>query len=479
VRLTEGVEAAAPNGLTVHADLRDEYLVGFPLVVELSVRNDTSGALSGPDLLARRHLVHFKLTSPSGATSERFTTPPDFDTAADWTIAPHNARRVLLEVPSSSTFEPGEWQLTVMVGDAATHVDLPSRTIRVLPARPVPGAMEWEPTVARASGALVTWAHRAKAGFDLYLDQYAPGTGDDLSARYHLLHSDAELHPSLALSAASSPRSRHIYWQSGPSEFQVARLEGSRLDGLPRVFGAPWPRVEPIARGLSDATGGFMLPLWVPGPSAPGGSVRVLCADARGGIVFRPVADFPSRPAVATSGIDAGGNLVFALAHEGGLDLYRVAADWPAAFPASGKRAWKQDGTWTSTAAAFDILPDGGAHPGGLYLAVLQARTSTEDLPAMSRLIRVDLAGKLFDTGAAVARAQPGTSVRLYPAGFESPHVVARTDDGHTSVSKLGGEAVMVGALPEAGLWPGRSTGWRLRWLEGETVVSERTLTLD
>ena len=106
--LQVGVSGTAPSGLTVHVDLRDEYLRGLPIVVEVALSNNTAATVKTPDLAARPHLVHFQLVSPDGKSTERFSTPPQFETGGDWTIAPKATRSVLLEVPSSAGFVVGD-----------------------------------------------------------------------------------------------------------------------------------------------------------------------------------------------------------------------------------------------------------------------------------------------------------------------------------------------------------------------------------
>lgn len=472
--LDVGVSGTAPSGLTVHADLRDEYLHGLPILVEVALTNNTAAPVKTPDLAARRHLVHFQLVSPDGKASERFTTPPQFDTGGDWTIAPKATRSVLLEVPSSAAFALGDWKLNVLVGDGAQAVVLPLQKLRIVPPHPVAGDPAWEPTIERNSGALVPWVHQAKAGYDLYLNQYAAADASRLVAHYRLLRSPTPLDPFLSRGPPNSARSRWLYWMNGDDEVRAVRLEGSRLSGVVRPLGTPWPKVELLARGVSDGTGNLLIPLWIPAPKGTGGSVRVLTMAERGAVTYRIVAELTARPPIAETGVDANGNMVIVLGHDRGLDVYRIDATRAEKLPAEGARAWKAGDGWSNVAAAFDVLPDKGGRAGGLAILAVQRLPGIDPAPTQLRTLRVDLAGKLFETGAPFPWSGPATIARLLPDGYAPFHYVS-VEGGVTSFGASDGAPVALGKLPEAEAWPTVTAGgWRLRWLDGERILSEK-----
>lgn len=111
-------EAKSKSGLVLSADLREDYVAGFPLLVTITVRNDTAAPLSFPDLAARPWLVRFFVKNEK-YTWERYTTPPAADPGTAWTIAPRAQRQVTLEIPSTANLDPGAWQLGLVVKDPA------------------------------------------------------------------------------------------------------------------------------------------------------------------------------------------------------------------------------------------------------------------------------------------------------------------------------------------------------------------------
>lgn len=471
-----GVVATAPSGLTVSADLRDEYLRGLPILVQFTLTNPTAAAVKTPDLSARPHLVHFRLVSPEGKTTERFTTPPAVESGGDWTLAPKASRAVLLEVPSSPGFALGEWTLTVRVGDSAQVVTLPAVKFRIVVAQPVAGDAAWEPTIERNSGAVVPWVHKAREGYDLYLNQYAAGDASRLLAHYRLLHSPTLIHPTLTRVLPNSARSRWLYWQSAADEVRTVRLEGASISGVVRPLGTPWPKVEVLARGVSDASGNLLIPLWVPKPVGTQGSVRVLTMNERGATTYRVVAEVAARPPIAETGVDANGNMVLVLGHDRGVDVYRIDPKAAEKLPADGVRAWKAEGGWQTLGAAFDALPDKDGRAGGLAILVVQRLSAAEPHLSQIRTLRIDLAGTLFETGVPTPWTGPATFSRLLPAGYGPFHYLSMQADIATFGSS-DGAPVVVGKAPDAEPWPTSTAGgWRLRWLAGERVLTDKAI---
>ena len=479
-----GVETTFASGLVARAEFADEALEGFPVVLNLEVRNPTDQLLKSPDFGTRPHLVHFKLVSPSGAVTERFNTPPSFDTGGDWSIPAGSRRSVRLEIPSSAGFAGGTWSVTVLAGEREDIATFPAKTVRLAPPRPVGGTAYYDKLVANASGAVFPWLHRAAEGFDLYLDQLTPGPTGKLLARYHAVHLGAQVEPVLSRGAATSARSRHLYWRSGPAQVTVAKVDGLASVATPAAIDMPWPSVVPLARGISTGRQALAVPLWIPGPKGGPGEVKFLWVDDRGAVSFRGAADLPRAPSVAETSIDAGGNPLLALAHDAGIDIYRLDGSIPAHLPAAGTRAWKADGGWSTVALAFDAHPERGSHAGGQLVLALQLATTTDAATGkpttISRTVRADIAGNLVDTGAASAWSGPTTVTALLPSGYEPYRYLAVAPDGSTWFGVEGRAPRWVAASGAGELWPGESpeTGL-LRRVAGERVLADVKLALE
>ena len=445
-------EAVAPNGLKISADLHDEYIVGFKMLVSLTVRNDGDTPLTFPDLSARPHLVRFGLELEKHRT-ERYTTPPMVDSGATWTIPPRSRRRVLLEIPSSSGFDAGPATLTVAILDPAGAVSLPPRAIRFGDARPVGGTVVYEPTISSTSGAMLAWTHQATSGFDLYLTQWRAADLAQLSAQYHLVHLEKAADPVLSRARATDAGFRYVYWKSAASSFTYVRLDGAGVRNVPRTISVPWPMAEPLARGVTDAQGKLIIPVWIPAPKGTGGTVRALCIDDRGNSVPREVVDLPTRPASVATAVDASGNLVLALGHAAALDVYKVDASLASEMPAKGNRVTRLEEGWQVSALTFDTLPERGDHAGGLALLAVMSRQGEDGVP-MWRSTWYDLGGKLIEEGRAARWVAKGEIAALLPAGYEGFYYLTHDAKGAWWFGAQGGTPVKVEGAGPGALWP-------------------------
>jgi hypothetical protein len=380
----------AASGVTVLADLRAEYLSGFPLLVELAIQNPTPSVLNFPDLSARPFLVHF-LMSTKGNRQDRFNTPPEKDPGTTWSIPSKSERRVLLEVPNSSGLDAGAWTLGVEIRDPAGTIIIPSRSIQLAEARPVTGYLAAEPLSA-AAGSALTWLHQATSGFDLYLMSFQPRAPGKLSSQSYLLHTDARIEPNQSRTRAEDINARYIYWMAGPQSLMYLRLDGIFARTKPKAVSLPYPVFELAGQGVTDGAGGLMVPIWIPTPSGVGGSLKLLCLDAKGSLLVRKVADFQTRPAMLASSLDAAGNLLLAIGHSAGVDLYRADPTWASELPAKGIRVWKAEAGLTAAALSWDVLPN------GLALQVLLLGPAGEN--RSYRRLHTSLTGTvLLDTG--------------------------------------------------------------------------------
>lgn len=412
-------EVKTAAGLKVSVDLRDEYLAGFPVLVTVTVRNESNAPQSFPDLGTRPFLTHFLLASSKGYKQDRFNTPPPVDPGNTWTIPPGGQRQVLLELPSSTTLQTGNWTLSLEIRDPSGTVGFPTRSIRIATPRPVAGEFDYDPAVATTSGSALAFLHQAERGFDLYLATFTALRPTRIVGPYPLAHLEQKVTPYLSRTRTSDANSRYVYWQSDPSTITVLRLDGYTARSQPRSYTLPYPKVEPLTYGVTDGLGGFQLPIWVPAPKGGGGSMKVMGIDPRGNLVLRTGADLATRPSVMHTGLDGGGNLLFALSQSAGVDLYRVDPTWPAELPARGTRIWKAEGGYSAQALTLDVLPDQPDRPGGLAMHILLL--GTVDGVRNYRRLHTDLFGKILVDGGIHPWTNPGLLVdylSIGPGGF-------------------------------------------------------------
>jgi hypothetical protein len=463
-------EIKAATGLVVSADLRAEYVAGFPLLVTVTVRNDTSAPLTFPDLSARPHLVHFHMKKDA-VRWERYTTPPTVEPTNVWTIQPRAQRKVILEIPSSGGLDAGQWELGVEVKDPAGALVIPNRPVRLSAAKPVGGSYAWESTIQQTTGAMIPWVHQAASGFDLYLLQLAPRPANRVLGQFHLLHLDAKADPVLTRARPTEATSRYIYWVSGAQDITLARLEGSTLRAAPRTIAVPYPKSELLGRGVTDAKGGVIIPLWIPDPAGTSGTVRAMCVDERGTPVLREVTHLAAKPSVVMTSPDAASNLLIGLGHGAAIDLYRVDPTLAPEIGARGTRVAPMSDGWTPAALAFDTLPESPSHPGGLALLSLATKPGPSPL---YRAVWSDLAGKVIQDSGPLPWTAPGTVQALLPAGF-GPFYYTTTDGSALFYGVQGAQARKVDGGKPGVLWPSADAVSVRRIVDG-TVFEDRVL---
>ena len=467
-----GVIAKVTEGVSAHADLRTDYLTGFATLVAITIRNDGEKPATFPDLSARPWLVHFGLTGPDGKLQQRFTTPPATDPGGTWTIPAKGRRSVLLEIPSSAGLTAGDWKLDLQVVDPSHTVNFPTWTAHYSPANPVGGVPEWEPAISNAFGSMFPWVQKLAAGADLYLMQFGPN--GKFQAQYPLIHLNAPVDPILSRARASDARARWMYWREGERGLKIARLDGTDLRAAPRTIGLPFQGTQLLGRGVTDAKGGLMVPIWVPGPKGTSGSVKVLCIDERGGIISRVVGAYATMPAQVATAVDASSNLLLAIAHDDAVDSFRVDVGSPEKLPATGTRVMKLSEGWAPAALAFEVLPDQADRAGGLSMLTLLTR-KTADGKREWRSTWSDLSGKVFANAGPSPWTAPGTITAFLPRGYAPYYYTTRDDAG---ALWYGVEAGAPTKLPDptAGtLWPGADAMY-LRSVTRDTVTRDRAL---
>jgi hypothetical protein len=461
-------EVTAASGVVVSADLREEYVAGFPLLVTVTVRNATDKPVAFPDLAARPHLVRF--TMKSGTTrGERYTTPPATDPPTVWTIAPRAQRKVTLEIPSSGGLDPGMWELGVAVHDPAGVLTLPNRPVRLANAAPVGGSYTWEASIQQSAGAMVPWLQQGTGGFDLYLMQLDPRSPTRSVGQFFLARVPGKVDPVLSRARPSDALSRYIYWTSGAQGLTLARLEGTTLRGKPRTVSIPYPKFDLLGRGGTDAQGGAVIPVWVPDPAGTSGVVYAVCVDNRGTQTLRQVVKLPAKPTAVNTAIDAGSNLVLGLGHPAGVDLYRIDPALPPEIGARGTRVAAMADGWAPTAITFDTLPDRGTQAGGLAMLSVLRRG------AEYRAVWADLAGKVVDETAPLPWTAPGAVISLLPSAYGPFYYLTQEASGTVWYGVQGGAPQKLDGAKAGVLWPGAGAV-QLRRIVPGTVIEDRTV---
>ncbi len=443
--------AAQTAGPTLSADIRAEYLTGTPILVTIEARNETDSTVTMPDLAARHDLVRFELKTPSGQLQKRSTEVGDTAAEKSWQIPPRGAREVLLEVPSSDSLSPGDYEIAIHFELGALEQALPPQRVHLASPSPVridltAGALPTERT-----GDLTPWLHKAEGGYDLYLHRASVDAPLSTAALDYLARLDSAITPSLTAARSTEYADRYIVWQSDERHLTVARLQGHRLRAAPREVALPWPRYSLAGRGTTNPEGRLHQPIWIPAPRGDSGELRLASVDEHGTTTYRRITRYDQRPDVLHTTVDDTGAAQFLIRSSGNLDLYTARTGRPLdedeALPVPGRRLVQADPAAPIIDARFVQLPAAESFSGGLAVLIV---TQTAAGTLLSRWVR--LTGEPIAAAAPVVLPDGARLLDLSPAGVEPPGLLlllpsgrARYQEGgmYQDLGKLSGEVAL------------------------------------
>lgn len=436
--------ATAPAaGLSVSADLRDEYLAGQDLLVLINLVNGGSSPVTVPDLTARPWRVKFRFTLPSGQVQNRFNTPPAQEPTASWTIPARGQKRVLLAVPSGEGLKEGSYTLAIEVDLGDRKETLPARPIRLVQAKPVSGHLAPDALLAERDGLAALWLHQATKGFDLYLatlDARAPERG---ARNDFLAHLEQRVDPRLT-AARPGAGDRYVVWAASDRSLGYLRIEGGRVEGAVRTLDLPWPKAELIGQGGTDARGRLHVPLWIPAPQGSGGELRLASVDERGRPQFRKMTSLPARPAQVRTVVDVAGGVNVMVMRPGLVDLYTLRPDYPDEVPVPGERLWAAEEGQELAEVRFGGIPAVEGQAGGLGALVLWRQAGVLEGQWVS------LQGKALQRVPATPLAADARVLAVTPRGKEAPGLVVQPASGAARYVE-GASSQGLGALPSGG----------------------------
>ena len=147
----------------ISTDLRENYLAGESIVIQITARNIGAKEIDVPDLGAQSWRTKFSLQQKGKGQQTRSNTK---NTKTNrWKIPPRGARSVLLEIPSSAALEAGKYDLSIQIDAQAKQFE-EKKTIHL--ATPSPLYVDTHRRTNQVLEAL--WMQRTSQGFDLYLN---------------------------------------------------------------------------------------------------------------------------------------------------------------------------------------------------------------------------------------------------------------------------------------------------------------------
>lgn len=421
------IEAEASTGAVAKVELHNEYIHGEPILIPIQLHNPGPGRIEVPDLATRPWLVHFQLVLPTGHDQLRKNAAPDEDHGTMVSVAPRGNRHVLLEIPSSRTMKPGQYEVQIEIELNDEVVTLPKHEFSLVSARPVVSDFGVQQHPGSASEMIPTlWVHRSPDGHRLFIHQADGKQPQKVHADQYLYHSEQTISPLLSVTRSRDFGRGHVIWQEGPQTLNILRLDGNRTPDSPQRLSLPWPKVEIESRGWTTNNGQLHIPIWIPSPQGDSGTIHLIRINDRGQPSFERLGHFERRPTLSLSILDDAGQPHLLLVHSGNIDRYspRIAATNGQSLPVPGKRLLRSRAGHKIIDLQLVALPDTDERSGAMaiLLTSLNAGQLHHTWISLAGTILQQVEGNTLESGQRL--------VRIVADGWSTPGHAMRTADG-------------------------------------------------
>ena len=421
------IQAEASMGATAKVEVHTEYIQGEPILIPIQLHNPGPGRINVPDLATRPWLVHFQLVLPTGHDQLRKNSAPDEDHGTMVSVAPRGNRHVLLEIPSSRSMKPGDYEVQIDIQLSDEVISLPSHKFSLVSAIPTASDFGVQQHPGSASEMLPTlWVHRSPDGHRIFLHQADGKQPQKVHSDQYLHHIDDTISPLLSVTRSRDLGRGHVIWEEGPQTLNILRLDGNRTPALPQRLSLPWPKVELESRGWTTTNGQLHIPIWIPAPQGNSGTIHLIRLNNRGQPSFERLGQFERRPTLSLSILDDAGQPHLLLVHSGNVDRYspRIETTTEQPLPVPGKRLLRSRAGHKIVDLQLVALPDTDERAGAMAI-LLTSVTS-----AQLHHTWISLAGTVLQQIEG-ATLEPGQRLaRIVADGWSSPGHAIRTSDG-------------------------------------------------
>jgi hypothetical protein len=270
----------------------DHHIAGQPVIVDIQLFNNGLEPESIPDIGIDRWRVEFTVENAQG-TQRIHSTKPDNATEHQRSLTSRQVQEVRFEIPNSAAWIKGTHQLSVETPLTSTT---PFEHTIVVHPRAVYD-IDW----TALSNSIFTdtkevlWLLNDANKKERHLFQ-----GIQQSQYVTTLTKESPYGSSLHLGPL-----HHIYWIE--KQQLILQSRTTERPGTLHRTSIPWPSFEVMGSAITDATGRFMLPIWVPqGNSENTGSLQLVIVDRAGTLSFRKLYQ-GSKPHQAIQAINQAG----------------------------------------------------------------------------------------------------------------------------------------------------------------------------
>ncbi len=293
-------------------NLRDAYLAGEPIVIEITAQNNSDDVVDIPDLGHETWRSSFTISGSKLPLQKRKNSIKD--TQSRWKIPPRGARKTQLALPGGKALSPGKYSLSVNI-DAESETLQEKIDIELQKAKPVNVNL-------LNRGALKThaiWLQKSLEGYDLYFNNGQWNT--------YVERLSEAVHPKLSV---CNKCEKKAVWQKDRSIYWLDKK------GAVRKIQVPWPSVELIGRAAYN--GEYHVPIWAQKPKSKNGDLWLMRIDRRGQPHYHKMRSAMGKPLQISAAVTEQGNPLFLLRDDQRVELYSEAISQNRTLPLLVKR---------------------------------------------------------------------------------------------------------------------------------------------
>ncbi len=286
--------------------MHDRAMHGQTVSVLIEVNNTGSEPLTYPDLTNRPWLVQFDTVAPDGAKRTLYSTPPEVDDGANWSIPPEGRRRALFEVPTSNTWPTGTASLSLTVAGSV----LKRRRVEIVHLSHHHEDAQANPVDQTQGSPVALLSVKVGGNTELWLKQ---------GERTEFLRTvPGVIKAELSVARIEQGIGRWITWTDTSGQ-----LWAMRTQDVPFPVRLPWPKIEKCGRAASDGADRLVLPICVQSPRGEFGQLIAAIIDGPAPPSIRSVTRF--RPSSLLTNVNAGGHVDWLLVRPGALDQVQLS----------------------------------------------------------------------------------------------------------------------------------------------------------
>ena len=311
--------SATASPIKITHNIRSGYLHKNPIIISFRIENTSDDPIQIPDLSYQTWRTSFVLTSPNRKetrSNERKTEEPT------WTIPPHGARLLTMEVPGSNTLSNGTYTLSVQI-DYSHDQYQQTQEISIHPIKT--GYVETNRSIHGELSAIWT-------------EENTDGTYYHLGSSVEYLHKKTKA-PQLI-----------VHPNPAPYDFDIQNRDIHIRGKQERNAVIPYPDAIPLSR-ISLYKDQYHLPFWIPQSK----KLMLLHLNQKGVPSYRHVrSDTPQIIKTAVTQT-AQGIPLYLLQHSDGVELLRVDPPKNPTWPINSQYVYKTTSEETILFSQFQL----------------------------------------------------------------------------------------------------------------------------